>query len=179
MIICGTGHRPNKLGGYGQDVCDDLIELARKGIELINTQSILLPSGNMSDSIDAIISGMALGWDQALATAAIQMDIKLIAAIPFIGQEKLWPAESQDIYNSILEKADQVTVICEGSYNPSKMQVRNEWMVNKSELVLALWDGTAGGTYNCVKYARERGITVRNLWDRYKIIRGARYGRQI
>jgi uncharacterized phage-like protein YoqJ len=34
------------------------------------------------------------------------------------------------------------------------MQLRNEFMVNNSDIVIAVWDGTNGGTANCVKYAQ-------------------------
>ncbi len=40
------------------------------------------------------------------------------------------------------------------------MQVRNEYMVDRADLVLALWNGTPGGTGNCVRYARTRGVPV-------------------
>jgi len=33
------------------------------------------------------------------------------------------------------------------------MQKRNEWMVDHSDYVIAVWDGSKGGTGNCVKYA--------------------------
>ena len=35
------------------------------------------------------------------------------------------------------------------------MQKRNEYMVDKCDILLAVWDGSAGGTNNCVKYARK------------------------
>lgn len=40
-------------------------------------------------------------------------------------------------------------------YYPAKMQKRNEYMVDNSDIVIAVWDGTKGGTYNCVKYAQK------------------------
>ena len=36
------------------------------------------------------------------------------------------------------------------------MQTRNEWMVDKADVVIACFDGTNGGTANCVNYAREK-----------------------
>ena len=38
-----------------------------------------------------------------------------------------------------------------------KMQKRNIWMVDQSNVVVAVWNGEkSGGTYNCIKYAIEK-----------------------
>ena len=34
------------------------------------------------------------------------------------------------------------------------MQIRNQWMVDNCELLIAVFDGTSGGTANCVNYAK-------------------------
>ncbi|HMN10944.1 MAG TPA: SLOG family protein [Bellilinea sp.] len=151
MVIAGTGHRPNKLGGYGPEIRGRLIQLAKAIIHQHR------PS--------LIISGMALGWDMALAQAAISEGIPLIAAVPFRGQESQWPRESQEYYQNILIKARSVVYTSEGVYSPAKMQIRNEWMVNQAEVVWALWDGKiGGGTWNCIQYAHRVGKPVLNYW---------------
>lgn len=138
MIVSGTGHRPNKLGGYSKKAFNHLVSIAEEWLK--------------ENKPSKVISGMALGWDQALAQAAINCKIPLIAAIPFKGQESAWPQESQYYYMRLLEKAENIHIISEGGYSPSKMQIRNEWMVDNSDLVLAMYDGTKGGTQNCIKY---------------------------
>ena len=154
MIICGTGHRPDKLGGYGMAAGVKLVNLAVDWLE--------------ENKPTKVISGMALGWDYALAAAAFDLDIPFIAAVPFKGQEKMWPKLSQDNYNVLLRAADEVIYVCEEGYAPWKMQVRNQWMVDNCDTVLALWDGKAGGTGNCIAYAKKVGKPIINLWDRYK-----------
>jgi uncharacterized phage-like protein YoqJ len=114
-----------------------------------------------------VITGMALGWDTALAEAAIKLHIPYIAAIPFVGQESRWQPAQQDHYFDLLAAAEDVVVVCEGDYAPWKMQRRNEWMVDHSDLVLALWDRSPGGTANCIRYAEERGKTWLNFWGEY------------
>lgn len=151
MIICGTGHRPNKLGGYG---------IAAQ-VKLLN-----LASGWLGDvRPDKVISGMALGWDYALAASAFELDIPFIAAVPFEGQERMWPSESQANYRTLLKAAEQVVYVSSADYAPWKMQVRNQWMVDNCDSVLALWDGSSGGTGNCVAYANKVGRPVINLWE--------------
>lgn len=153
MILAGTGHRPDKLGGYGKEAAQHLRAVATKALKYMNP--------------DAVISGMALGWDTALAQAALTLRINLIAAIPFEGQEKMWPEESRLMYKKIISRADDVRYICDPGYAPWKMQRRNEWMVDHSHGVIALWDGSEGGTGNCIRYAQKVGKPIYNQWDRY------------
>lgn len=141
MIISGTGHRPQKLGGF---------VIPNKTFNYIckTAEKILI-----QESPTKIISGMALGWDTWLAQISLKLKIPFIAAVPFVGQESVWPEKSQKIYRELLELADEVVIVCEGGYSPRNMQLRNEWMVNHSDKVLAVFDGSNGGTGNCVRYA--------------------------
>lgn len=153
MILATTGHRPPKLGGYGDEVRFGLRRLA--GTYLTATQ----PS--------RVIVGMALGWDQAVAEAAIECGIPFIAAIPFEGQEGRWPVESQHRYGHLLAAAASVEIV--SPYPGARaMQQRNEWMVDRADRMVALWDGSWGGTFNCVEYANRVRVPVDNLWPRWK-----------
>lgn len=146
MKVMVTGHRPNKLGGYGQS---DIQTAVR--VELYN-----LLTDIQHDHPDLIaISGMALGVDQWFAQEAMDLFIPVHAYIPFLGQECKWPKLSQDTYNSILRKCTETIVVCEGSYAAWKMQKRNERMVDDANLCIAVWDGTNGGTANCINYIRK------------------------
>lgn len=153
MIICGTGHRSNKLGGYSYAVFSRLVALAEAALKRYQPEKV--------------ISGMALGWDQALAQAAVNLNIPLVAAIPFKGQENMWPEASKKKYEELLSHAG-VVVVSSGNYAPAKMETRNEWMVDRSDLVLALWNGTSGGTCNCVRYAYQKQKRVINLWKTWE-----------
>lgn len=150
MIVCGTGHRPNKLGGYSNFIFNKLVTIAEEWI--------------LENTPDRVISGVALGWDQALAQAALNNNIPLTSAIPFKGQEKNWPEESQKKYKEIITKSDKVHIVCSGSYENWKMQKRNEWMADNSDLVLAMWDGSNGGTGKCIKYAEKKNKLIVNLF---------------
>ena len=154
MILSATGHRPHKLGGYGEGVQGRLVALARTAL------LELRPS--------MVITGMALGWDTAVAMACQRLAIPYIAAIPFNGQQTAWPPFSRDQWEELVEDAVTLKVVCEGGYAPWKMQVRNEWMVDNSDQVLALWNGTKGGTANCVAYAEKKNKPIINLWEKYE-----------
>ena len=45
------------------------------------------------------------------------------------------------------------------------MHQRNRYMVDRSSLLIAAYDGTAGGTRYTVEYARSRGLQIINLFE--------------
>lgn len=151
-VIAGTGHRPNKLGGYSPGARSRLIKLADSYLATAKPEKV--------------ITGGALGWDQALGYAAIFRGIPHVLALPFEGFESKWPKESQEFLYSLMNPSDVVFVSSPG-YAPWKMQVRNQWMVDNCSTVLALWDGSDGGTGNCIRYAESVGRPVINLWSEY------------
>ena len=153
MIVAGTGHRPNKLGGCNNESYLKLVAIAEEWIR--------------KNKPTKVISGMAQGWDQALAQAAVNCGVPFIAAVPFKGQESRWTAKGQKYYTVLLSKAESIEYVCDEGYAPYKMQVRNEWMVDNCDLVLAMWDGTKGGTHNCIKYAYSQDKEWTNLYGKW------------
>lgn len=154
MRVGVTGHRPNKLNwsyDYNHPCWRKLKQtFKRKLIEL-----------NCTDAW----SGMALGVDTVFALAVLELknegyDIKLHCAIPCQGHSSKWFGESISIYNDILSKADEVIIVTDAPYKSYMMQKRNEYIVDRIEELLAVWDGTSGGTANCVKYAQKVGIEI-------------------
>jgi uncharacterized phage-like protein YoqJ len=145
MFVAATGHRPNKLGGY----------------DFFNPQRVWIRNRIWEELTKlkptACISGMALGIDQDFAWTAMWMGIPVLAAVPFAGQESQWPASSQEFYKELLVRCYHIEVVCQGGYAAWKMQKRNEWMVDHCQVLLAVWDGSSGGTGNCVGYANRVG----------------------
>lgn len=155
MIIAGTGHRPHKLGGYDHGTYMRLVKLAQTALQ--------------AQKPDHVISGGALGWDMALAAAANVLSIPYTIAMPFVGQQLRWPEESQLRYERMCELAEKVEIVCNGGYAAWKMQHRNEWMVDHADHMLVLWDGSSGGTGNCMKYIEQKQKPFTNLWKQWEI----------
>ncbi len=150
-VVAFTGHRPEKLGGYKiPNLTQKLLRLA-----LLDDLIRLRPRH--------AFSGMALGFDTWAAMACIDLDIPFTAAIPCDGQDSQWPDHSRMIYHIVLAKAATVVVISPGPYAAWKMQKRNEYMVDNCEILIAAYDGTPGGTQNCIKYATKVERNVRYL----------------
>lgn len=63
----------------------------------------------------------------------------------------------------IINESDEVYYVSEERYTHWCMNKRNEWMVDNSDLVIAVWDGTKGGTANCVRYAVKQGKEITKL----------------
>lgn len=146
MRIAVTGHRPDKLGRE-YDYQGPYSSFIRQEIKKI------LQDRNPTQAI----SGMALGVDTIFAQEALNLQIPLLAAIPFNGQECKWPTASQKLYHEILQNAlTTLHVVCDGGYNSAKMQIRNEYMVNNCDVLVAVWNGMQGGTLNCVRYAEKQ-----------------------
>lgn len=153
MRVAVTGHRPNKLFGYDMD---DPRYVAIKNI----IKGFLIGV----ECTDAY-TGMALGIDQLFAIAVLQLKnegwpIRLHCAIPCAGHPNKWNKESQELYFKILDKADEVVMVSKEPYSPWLMQKRNEYMVDNADMVLAFFDGTPGGTKNCVDYANRVGKEI-------------------
>lgn len=154
-VLGVTGHRPAKLGGYGENIMLLLYQFGKRKLEELDP--------NM------VITGMALGWDQVIAQVCIDIDIPFTAAIPCLNQDKMWPDGSKDYYKKLLNKAEEIQIVTPGPYAAWKMNKRNEYIVDLSDHMLSLWDGTkAGGTYHCINYAQLKSVTVDNVWDDWK-----------
>lgn len=145
MIYAATGHRPHKLGNE-YDLKGPYSDYIKEAFQKILKNS----------QVERVISGMALGVDTLWAFTAMELGIPITAAIPFLGQESRWPPSSRKLHAEILKhKLTTVKIVCEGGYAAWKMQKRNEWMVDNCDILVAVWDGTPGGTGNCVAYAKK------------------------
>lgn len=158
MILAGTGHRPDKLGGE-YDMRGPVSDRLRAV-----TREVLI-----REAPDEVVSGMALGFDMILAEEAINLGLMVTAAIPFEGQENAWPLESQRRYRALLEHELVESIVCApGGHSNHKYDHRNRFMVRRAMSkpggrLLAAWDGTAGGTRSTVMYAREIDCPIIHL----------------
>lgn len=146
-VVAGTGHRIEKIGD-------------RIGAVMEGTRRLILELRP-----DHVISGMATGFDQALARIARDLGIPWTAAIPFPGQHLRWLQVAQDEYHRLLESAADIVIVSPSYEGPWVMQRRSVWMVDRCDLLIACWDGSSGGTANCLKYVERVGRVVRYLND--------------
>lgn len=146
---CFTGHRPEKMVRSVKRIRADLEIAIYKA---------------MADGISVFISGMARGVDIEAAEIVLQfrgagLPIHLICACPFPNCEKSWDYEWQKRNKTIMEAADFVRFICP-QYSRGCFQLRNEWLINHSSRVIAVFNGLPGGTKNTIAYAARQGIPI-------------------
>ena len=155
-ICCVTGNRPQKFPweyGEGEAHKKYLVEMTRQIENLIES------------GYTYFISGGAIGVDTDFAEAVLQAkkqhkDILLEIAVPCRNQDLKWSNDDKKRYEKILKSADIVNILSE-SYTSFCMQKRNEYMVNKSDLVIAFWNGEeSGGTWNTINYAKRNGKQI-------------------
>ena len=154
--IAFTGHRPQKLGGF-----DNSINKRNHFLSLLGNFILSEPyiQKYMTGEL-VFITGMAQGVDQWATELAVEWGVPFDAYIPCYDQQKTWPLEAQRHYWNLVIKARSIIQVSSEDYRPELMQRRNEAMVDNCDMLFAYWDGSGGGTSNCVRYARQVGKPV-------------------
>ena len=111
------------------------------------------------DYPDAIwITGGAVGLDTEAALYAMRHAIPLWLILPFppLVMSKFWKDHQKTALRDTWAYAEKTSVLAP-AYDVSVYQRRNERMVDLSDMVAAFWDGSSGGTGNCVRYVQKVG----------------------
>lgn len=149
LVIAGTGHR-------GLQPYSRLVDLARAILKKLQPSKVLV--------------GMAVGWDMALAEATVEAQLPLWACLPCNPktQRERFDDENFQRHIDILSKASEITVCGTGTLAKFNYQMRNEFMVDNCNLLLAIFSGKPSGTKNCIEYAKKVNRKVLNLWSAWE-----------
>ena len=129
MKIAITGHRPGRLNGKEKEVYKWFHE---KFTKLHPTE---------------VITGMAKGADLIAAQAAKDLNIPYLCVYPY--KRKSFLVEEQELINTAAGIVYLADKYFQGCY-----VVRDRYMVDRADKVLAVWDNkTGGGTYYTMNYA--------------------------
>lgn len=147
MICCITGHRPERFPFKRNEDTKAFVAYQER---LLNVVQNLI-----DDGYNHFISGMAEGADIDFVYAVLKLrteeTITLEAALPCPYSTKKTTDKSR-----LLNIIDKITIVSDHYYKGC-MQKRNKYMVDQSDLVIAVWDGkTVGGTWNTIKYAKSK-----------------------
>ena len=147
---CFTGHRPQFLKRPEDDIKADL-------------ESSILQA--IAEGYTTFITGMACGVDIWAAESVLRLkesshpELHLVAAVPFSGFNNAWDEDWKQQYCTILSRAEYAEVLGPAFFR-GIYQKRNEWMVDHSSKVIAIYNGKSGGTGNTIRYARRRKVPV-------------------
>lgn len=153
-----SGHRPNSLPwGYNEN---DINCLKLK--QILFCQIKQLTQTGYTD----FLSGLAIGSDTWTAQAVLALreknpQLKLHCILPCKNQADKWPAYAHERYRAILEQADSI-VYTSRNYHKDCMLERNRFMVEKTELLLAVYDERRqrSGTSAAIRHAQKLGRKV-------------------
>lgn len=145
MRICFTGHRR---------IDESLVE-----------HSIRQYLSGLAHDTEVIVGG-AIGVDTVAGEVALDLGLELWVCLPFHPRImcKFWSEEQKPRLKHILKHARRTTIVNQ-SYSVAGYQLRNQRMVDNSHQVIAWFDGSRGGTFNCVQYAQQVGKSVVNLYS--------------
>ena len=159
MICCVTGHRPSRFPFPRTEENSDFIRYLS---ELNKTIEQLINYG-----FDHFISGMADGADLDFAHCILGFQqrghkITLEGALPYPIKDIEY--QTADIRKKLIGRCDSVTVVSD-HYFRGCMHKRNRYMVDKAELVLAIWNRESkGGTWSTIEYATARKKEIRYIY---------------
>ena len=153
---CFTGHRPEKLpGGYDErdPRCLSLKARLDRAVEEA-----------WEKGMRHFICGMAQGADfyfceAALALRARRPGVTVEAALPCEEQAARWPEADRERYFRLVEQCDYETMV-QRHYDRGCMLRRNRYMVDRSAMLIAVYDGTLGGTMYTLQYAMKRKLEI-------------------
>ncbi len=146
---CFTGHRPVKLTAPEEEI--------KQWLEKQIDKAVL-------DGYVNFITGCAMGVDIwagqiVLRERETNPTVRLIAANPWPEMAERWDPFWQRQYRDLLSRADEVITIC-NHYHKGVYAMRNNWMVDHSGRLIAVYNGAPGGTRNTVLYAEKQGLEI-------------------
>ena len=137
MKIAVTGPRPHKLNAN---------ELAWIERHMLNIIPALNPA--------LLISGGALGVDTLWIEAGLKLNLPVNVILPFPGYDEFWAEQDKKHLEQLMHKCGCVDYVSSMFYD-GVYQLRNRKLVDSCDLLVAYWNGSKGGTGNCVKYAKK------------------------
>ena len=156
---CFTGHRPAKLPWRYNEGDPRCVALKSRIYDAVEAA--------YDEGYRHFLCGMAMGCDLyfcecVLVLRTARPDVTVEAAIPCPTQADAWPADQRQRYERLVAACDFETVVS-AKYTSSCMQRRDRYMVDHASLLIAVFDGSPGGTQYTVQYAMGRGLDIVDL----------------
>lgn len=154
---CFSGHRPQYLP-WGYD---------EKGIRFFFFKCLLERKIKKAVRLGYVhfICGMAMGIDMLCAEIVLKLkkrnkNITLECALPCLNQTEKWDFLNIERYKIILNKSDKITYVSKCGYYKGCMQKRNLYMIQNSDILIAVFGGQSGGTKQTVELAKRYNLKI-------------------
>lgn len=141
-------------------------DVSQKEITHIKTELQQEVEKAVSDGFTCFMSGFAEGVDQYFAEIVLGLKrvnpaLNLVAVIPY--RKRLYNLMENGRTYEMLEACSDVVVIRE-EYQPSVYSHRNRYMVERSDRVIAVYDGREkGGTVRTIRFANMMRKELREI----------------
>ncbi len=118
--------------------------------------------------VTTFFSGMAMGFDLIAAELVLECkkkhpDVKLVACVPCLEQEKYYSEKDKVRYAKCLKKADEVVVVSE-QYFRGCMQKRDRYMADRADILITYCHKSKGGTAYTVAYFKKKHSDERIIY---------------
>lgn len=157
LTCCFTGHRPHRLPWRENEWDPRCLRFQ----ERLNT----LLEELYEEGTRHFLCGMAQGADLLFCEGVLALkrehgDVVLEAAIPCASQSDRWKAAQRERYRRLLAQCDLETLV-QQEYTPDCMLRRDYYMVERSQRLIALYDGRpSGGTYKTLLHGMRHGLEI-------------------
>lgn len=142
-VLTISGYKSHELGIFKND--DKSVDYIKKAIE----KSLL---GFLDEGLEWVLISGQMGVELWAAEVVFELklhfpELKLAILTPFLNQESKWSESNQEYYEFIVSQADFVDSITKRDYeNPLQFKQKNQFLVDKSDGLLLLYDEEKEGT---------------------------------
>lgn len=151
MIITGIAPSPRDLHDRNYLPSPELVYLAKLALKEYQATGL--------------ITSLALGWEQALTKAAIELEIPFTVAIPYPGRDAEWERDAHICYLDLMARSAEVYRVSECRSDTALLE-GHYWRVYRADVVLALWEyDFQSEVFSVMNYATTSGKSVVNLWE--------------
>lgn len=155
VSVAFTGYRPSKLPYLNDPDCSETKGLYHAIYK--EFERLILRDHRF------FLTGGALGCDLLAAEAVLALQKEYFRkrivhelCIPCYDHDAKWNEKDKRRLEKIKENS-MVTYVSDSKYYDGCMQKRNQYMVDTSSVLVAVYDGVKGGTKNTVDYAQKQG----------------------
>ena len=178
--ITVAGHKGRRLGADGWNIYS-VNNTALQDILLASFKKVA--ESNESHPINIYLGG-DLGTDQIAFFAAKRFRelhptlVKIILCIPYMGFDDKWSVSNKNELSKEIHECDKLIVVDADvldEYYMSddlfiKCEKRNEYMIDKSDLLIAVYDNIeTGEVYDCIKHAKKTYKKIKYIDTNYMI----------
>lgn len=163
MVVSFTGHRPDKITGWNAH--PDRVERTLRTALAAEVERLAVEEG-----AHTFMSGMAPGVDLWAADEVLRLrqegriggDVRLVLAIPYPNFERSFGVCYRALYESVAARADEVVYVSRG-YHHGCFTLRNNFLADRADVVVAYYEGVDGGTRYTIRRAQKSGKRVVNV----------------